>query len=146
MSRRFTWLCGTFFIALAISGSRAEVPPLNPGDLKDMSTHTVVGKLRMVYRSVEMHGDFQYTHGIAEIAVEKVEKGVGPKGGEVVYVRFWNDIWTGKGPVPPHSDGHHVPMQGAVVRAYVKRNHEGSYESLLPNGLEVVAESTTRPR
>jgi hypothetical protein len=111
-----------------------------------MSTHIVVGKLRMVYLSVEMRGDFQYTHGIAEIAVEKVEKGVGPKGGEVVYVRFWNDNWIGKGPVPPHSDGHQVPRQGAVVRAYVKRNHEGCYEALLPNGLEVVAESKTRPR
>ena len=96
-------------------GVEGRSPPLNPDDLKDMSTHIVVGKLRMVYRSVEMHGDFQYTHGIAEIAVEKVEKGVGPKGGEVVYVRFWNDIWIGKGPVPPHSDGHHVPMQGANV-------------------------------
>jgi hypothetical protein len=74
MSRRFTWLCGTFFTALAISGSRAEVPPLNQDDLKDMSTHIVVGKLRMVYRSVEMHGDFQHTHGLAEIAVEKVER------------------------------------------------------------------------
>jgi hypothetical protein len=111
-----------------------------------MSTHIVVGKLRMVYRSLEMRGDFQYVHGIAEIAVDKVEKGAGPKAGEVAYVRFWNEIWTGKGPVPPHSEGHHVPRQGAVVRVFVKRNHESCYEALLPNGLEVVAEPTTRPR
>jgi hypothetical protein len=146
MPRRFTWLWGTIFTALAISGSRAEVPFLTPDEQKVMSTHIVVGKLRMVYGSVEMRGDFQYTHGIAEIVVEKVEKGVGPKAGEVVYVRFWNENWVGKGPTPPHSDGHQVPMQGAAVRAYVKRNHESGYEALLPNGLEVVDSGTTRSR
>ncbi len=127
-------------------GVEGRGSPFRPDELKRESTHIVVGKLRMVYRSVEPGGDFERTHGIAEIVVEKVEKGVGPKGGEVVYVRFWNERWVGKGQVPPHSTGHDVPTKGVVVRAYVKRDRDGSYEALLPNGLAVVTESTTRPR
>jgi hypothetical protein len=133
-------------MALVTSEARAEVPLRRPDELKRESTHIIVGKLRMVYRSVEPGGDFEQTRGIAEIVVEKVEKGVGPNVGEVVYARFWNQRWVGKGEVPPHSRGHRVPTKSAAVRAYLKRDQEGSYDVLLPNGLAVVTESTTRPR
>ncbi len=146
MRSRSVWLCGSIVVALACAGLRADVPPLGVDELKQQATHVVVGKLTTVYRSAKTGDDFVRTSGIAEIVVEKVEKGGGPKVGEVTFVRFWNQHWVGKGMVPPHSPGHHVPAEGAVVRAYLKRGQDGSYEALLPNGLAVVAEPAIRPR
>lgn len=146
MRSRPVWLCGSIVMALACPGLRAEVPVLSPEELKQQATHIVVGKLTTVYRSVKTGDDFERTSGIAEIVVEKIEKGGGPKVGEVTFVRFWNQHWVGKGRVPPHSAGHHVPAEGAVVRAYLKRGQDGTYEALLPNGLAVVAERAIRSR
>jgi hypothetical protein len=140
------WPCSLIVIVFACPGSRAEVPSLRPDELKGEATHIVVGDLRKLYRSVEPGGDFELTRGIAEILVEEFEKGEGPKAGEVVFVRFWNQRWVGKGAPPPHASGHDVPAKGAVARVHAKRGPDGSYEALLPNGLTIVAEPAKRPR
>jgi hypothetical protein len=147
MPPRHIALCALIGFAVVTPVSRAEVPVLRPNDLKQQSTHIVVGKITTLYRSVEPGTDFEQTRGIAEILIDKVEKGAGPKAGEVLFVRFWNQRWVGKGDeVPPHSGGHHVPDQGKTVRAYLTRGKDGSYEVLLPNGLAVVAEPAPRSR
>lgn len=145
MSHRPPWICGLILLALATPTTRAEVPLRRPDEVRREATHIVVGKVRAVYRSVETGRDFERTRGVVELLIEEVEKGEGPKGGEVIYVRFWNDRWVGKGPVTPHSGGHHVPAVGSAVRAYVRRDREGSYEALLPNGLEAMREPAKGP-
>ena len=138
MTCRLIRLCVAIPLILAGVASRAEIPLLRPDELKSNATHVFTGKVREVYRSTEREHDFEETCGVLEIVVGKVEKGVGPKEGEVVYVRFESRRWLGQGDPPPYSSGHHVPAKGAVVRAHAKRDTDGGYEALAPNGLTVL--------
>ena len=58
---------------------------------------------------------------VAEIAVEKAEKGDRIQPGDVVYGRFWNKKWIGKGDPDPHASGHSGPAKGATVFDSEKR-------------------------
>ena len=130
---------------------RAEVPVLRKQELEERATHIVTGRLTTIYRSVKRSAEYESTRGVAEVTVDRVEKGASEKGagekgasekgagvkaGQAVFVRFWNERWIGKGSPPPGSSGHHVPAEGTRVRAYVTQGEDGSFEMLLPNGME----------
>lgn len=72
---------------------------------------------------------------VAEIAVEKAEKGDRIQPGDVAYGRFWNKEWIGKRDPDPHASGHSGTAKGATVRAYLSLR-KGAYCVLLPNGFE----------
>lgn len=130
---------GLVLVGLGLAGVvRAEVPVLKQQELEQQASHIVTGKLQTIYRSVQRSADYESTRGLAEVVADKVEKGAGVRPGEAVFVRFWTERWIGKGSPPPGSSGHHVPAEGARVRAYVVQGKDGSFEMLLPNGLETL--------
>ena len=123
-------------LLLAFAGlAVAEVPNQTLRQLEEGSTHIFTGELRAVYRSVKRGEQFEDTRALAEVLIDKVEKGGGLRPGQAVFLRFWNQEWIGQGPPPPSSGGHHIPAEGTRVRAYVERVKDGTLEVLLPNGL-----------
>jgi hypothetical protein len=65
-----------FLIALTVSlPARAEVPLKSKAQLQDGATHIVVGKVQTVYSVMAESDDWVDTKSVAEIAVQRVEKG-----------------------------------------------------------------------
>jgi uncharacterized protein (TIGR03067 family) len=113
----------------------AEVPVMSRAQLQQHATHIVVGKTQKVYSVKTETDDWVDIDSVAEIVVSRVEKGAQIQAGDVVYGRFWNKRWIGKGNPDPHSTGHRGPTMGESVRAYLIRKN-GAYDVLLPNGFE----------
>ena len=125
-----------FLIALTVSlPARAEVPLKSKAQLQDGATHIVVGKVQTVYSVMAESDDWVDTKSVAEIAVQRVEKGDRIQTGDLVYGRFWNKRWIGEGNPDPYSRGHTGPKAGELVRAYLVRK-DGAYDVILPNGFE----------
>ena len=78
-----------------------EKPDLSPELLRDTATHVVVGEVRQIWSREESTASWDFTHSVAEIAVESVEKGDGLQPGELVYARYWRKRWDGWGTPPP---------------------------------------------
>jgi len=106
---------------------------MSPEELKNESTHIVIGKVRAVYSNTEKSKDWEDTNSVAEISVVSVEKGPDINTGDVIYAHFWKKKWIGKGDPEPHSSGHGGVSKGDFVMAYLKRK-DGGYHVLLPNG------------
>lgn len=128
----------------------ADVKPAKPADLAREATHIVVGKVIGIYTSSKMRKDSEMIQIVAEISIQKVEKGNGLQPEQLVYVRYWQTRWTGKTPERPDSSFsfHNAPKAGNQVRVYLGLNAQnglgnafppGSYNVLLPNGFQVLA-------
>ena len=125
-----------FLIAIAVSAPvGAEVPLKSKAQLQDQATHIVVGKVETVYSVRSENDDWVDTQSVAEIVVQRVEKGDRIQTGDLAYGRFWNRNWIGKGNPEPHSRGHMGPPTDELVRVYLVRK-DGGYNVLLPNGFE----------
>jgi uncharacterized protein (TIGR03067 family) len=123
-------------IALLVSvPAGAEVPLKSKAQLQNGATHIIVGKVETVYSVTGESEDWVDTKSVAEIAVQRVEKGDRIQAGDLVYGRFWNRRWIGKGNPDPYSRGHMGPKAGELVRAYLVRK-DGGYDVILPNGFE----------
>lgn len=126
--------------------SRAEKEPLSPRELQATATHVVIGKVGAIYSRREQNGNYEYTRYAAEVRVQKAEKGEAP--GELIYVRFVDIAWRGKGPPPPGPSGHSPqPQVGGVYRFYLARNaydgltegnKDGGYNVVYGNGVQVL--------
>jgi hypothetical protein len=134
---RFMLASLVFGVGLVLIGevATAEVPDRSAEDMEGAASDVFIGKLRALYRSVRRAEQYEETSGLAEIVVDKVEKGDGVKPGQVVFARYWNRQWIGRGNPPPGSRGHRNPPEGTLVRAYVTRGDDGTFEAMLPNGL-----------
>jgi hypothetical protein len=132
-------------LAMAV---HAAVPAMSPEQLRKESTHVVVGKVTEVYTSAPVkQGDGSTTHIVAQIEVQKVEKGGGLEVGKVVYARYWASKYIGKG-TPPIGSGDQYsdyPKVGDRVRVYLSHNgknfvadtrKDGGYDVMFPNGFE----------
>lgn len=140
------WLKVSIVVAIVSFGDSAlaEKAPLSKKELEETATHIVVGKVQAIYSRQEQRGDYQYTHYVAEIKVDKVEKGEGPK--ELLYVRYLDIAWKGPGQVPPGPGGHYpVPKVAEDYRFYLARNaydgftrdnKDGGYNIIYGNGTE----------
>ena len=127
------------FVALLDSRAPGEVPPLLPEELKQSSTHIVTGEVRRIYTHVETVGPYEQTNGVAEVAITGLEKGDGVKPAGLLYARFWDQRWVGRGEQPPGASGHYdVPARGKRVRIFLKRSADGGYDVLLPNGFHAI--------
>src|SRR5690348_16070303 len=79
----------------------AAVPRQTPDQLKNGATHIVVGTVTDIYTSTTKQGDSATIKIVAQIKIEKVEKGTGLNPGGLVYSRYWAAKWLGKAPAPP---------------------------------------------
>jgi hypothetical protein len=126
-------------LALVAPRAGAEVPNQTPEQLRRHATHAVAGEVQTLYASVSRVGDYEETKGVAEIRVTDVEKGDGPKPGDLVYARYWTRKWVGAGHPPPGSAGHRgLPKAGDTVHVHLKRADDGGYNVLLPNGFRTI--------
>ena len=126
--------------------ARAEKELSSPEELQETATHIVVGKVLAVYARTEKAGDWEYTRRVAEVQVQKVEKGEGVKEKDLIYARYYNRKWIGKGRLPPSDLGHWPhPKAGESWRVYVAKNaydgymfenNDGGFNVLGVNGFE----------
>jgi len=107
--------------------SQAEIIPKSPEEMQKMATHVVQGNVKAIYASSARAGNYQQTHYVAELAVDKVEKGEGLQEKQLVYVRYWTQAWVGPGLPPPGTTGHRgLPSVGQSVRVYlVNKGYDG---------------------
>jgi hypothetical protein len=106
---------------------KAEIVPKTPEEMQEMATHVVQGKVKGVYSSTAKAGNYQRTHYVAELMIDKIEKGTGLKEKQLVYVRYWTQYWVGSGPPEPGTAGHRrIPSAGDAVRVYlVNKGYDG---------------------
>lgn len=132
---------------LLATSVRAEKIPLSQKHLTDLATNIVVGKVNAVYTRDSKNANYHVTHYVAEVAVEKTEKGEGLKPGGLVYVRYWTQGWIGAGNPPPGTNGHSgMGGVGDQVRLYlVNKGYDGGghvtdggYNVVFRDGCEVL--------
>jgi hypothetical protein len=125
----------------------AEKVDMTPEEMQKTATHIVVGKAEQIFARTEKAGNYEYTRYVAEVRVDKVEKGDGFEPGDLMYVRYWHKRWLGPGDPPPDTSGHRgEPAPGDTMRFYTSKNaydgfgttKDGGYNVLGANGFEKV--------
>lgn len=135
------------FMLHACSQARAEKRPLTKAELEETASHIVVGKVQAVYSFKERVKNYGYTRYVAEVKVDKQEKGEGPK--DLIYIRYFTIAWTGAGPREPGPGGHWPrPEINKSYRFYLARNvydgfsksgnKDGGYNVIYGNGIQPV--------
>jgi hypothetical protein len=149
LRKRGVAICG-ILLSLVGGAARAEKEPLSPEELRETATHVVVGKVEQVFARQEKVNNYEYTRYVAEVRVDKLEKGDGLKPGELMYVRYWRRRWVGPGDSPVGSNGHRgLPSEGQAVRVYAVRNgydgfgrtKDGGFNVVGTNGFEAIEET-----
>lgn len=138
----------TFAVLVSITAGNlawAEVPLKTEDELKADASQIVVGKVEAIYTKQTKTANYRKVKGVVEISVVSIEKGATAKlePGDRIYAGFWQSKWIGKGLPEPGASGHDVPDEGNVVRAFLSR-HDGKYEVLLPNGIQVIESAKVR--
>ena len=143
----------TLFAAALLCGHlQAEKPPSSNAKLLKESTNVVTGTVKAIYQRTEKHNSWEYTYFIAEIRVKNSEKGDGIAADSLIYVRYWQKEWKGKGDPPPDTAGHFpLPSKNDAVRVYLARNSydgftdenkDGGFNVIGTNGFEKLPSQT----
>ena len=139
----------SLFLFNFIWGAKA---PSSKQQLETIATHIVVGKVQAVYSYKEREGiplvsGYEYDHKVAEVKIEKVEKGKISE--SLVYVRYWSRKWKGIGLPPPGGQSYeNQPKKGQTCRFYLSRNaydglsrkgkNDGGYNVVYVNGIQPI--------
>ena len=132
--------------------SQAAKAPSSKVQLEKTATHIVVGQVQAVYSYKERKGvplvsGYEYDHKLAEVKVEKVEKGKISE--SLVYVRYWSRKWKGIGFQSPGGQSFSPqPKKGQFCRFYLaknsydglshKDNQDGGYNVVYVNGVQPI--------
>ena len=141
----------SLFLFNFIWGAKA---PSSKQELETIATHIVVGKVQAVYSYKEREGiplvsGYEYDHKVAEVKIEKVEKGKVSE--KLIYVRYWSRKWKGMVLPPPGGQSFSPqPEKGQMCRFYLaknsydglseKGNQDGGYNVVYVNGVEPIKE------
>ena len=139
----------SLFLFNFIWGAKA---PSSKQQLETIATHIVVGKVQAVYSYKEREGiplvsGYEYDHKVAEVKIEKVEKGKISE--SLLYVRYWSRKWKGIGLPPPGGQSYeNQPKKGQTCRFYLSRNaydglsrkgnNDGGYNVVYVNGIQPI--------
>ena len=139
----------SLFLFNFIWGAKA---PSSKQELETIATHIVVGKVQAVYSYMEREGiplvsGYEYDHKVAEVKIEKVEKGKISE--SLLYVRYWSRTWKGIGLPPPGGQSYeNQPKKGETCRFYLSRNaydgwsrkgnNDGGYNVVYVNGIQPI--------
>ena len=137
------------YFSLACSGAKA---PSSEEQLQQVATHIVVGKVQAIYSYKEREGiplvsGYEYEHKIAEVKIDKVEKGKLSE--KLIHVRYWNRTWRGLGLPPPGGQSYYPqPQVGQLCRFYLAKNSydgwsmdkndDGGYNIVYANGVQPI--------
>ena len=144
---------GVFIFCFAPLLNAAKAPS-SKKQLETIATHIVVGEVQAVYSHKEREGipllsGYEYDHKVAEVKIEKVEKGKVSE--KLMYVRYWSRKWMGVGLPPPGAQSFSPqPEKGQLCRFYLaknsydglseKSNQDGGYNVVYVNGVEPIKE------
>lgn len=141
-------LAVALLLVAAPSVVHAEKPNLSPEKLAELSTHIITGNVANIFERVTRDGSWETHHMVAEVRIDKCEKGEGLNAGDLVYVRYWHRGWIGAGQIPPGTNGHRgMPESGQAMRIYLARNaydgfsnanNDGGYNVIGANGFELL--------
>ena len=138
----------SLFLFNFIWGAKA---PSSKLELETIATHIVVGKVQAVYSYKEREGiplvsGYEYDHKVAEVKIEKVEKGKISE--SLVYVRYWSRKWIGLGFPPPGGQSYeNQPKKGQACRFYLAKNSfdgwkdgnkDGGFNVVYVNGIQPI--------
>ena len=139
----------SLFLFNFIWGAKA---PSSKQELETIATHIVVGKVQAVYSYKEREGiplvsGYEYDHKVAEVKIEKVEKGKISE--SLLYARYWSRTWKGIGLPPPGGQSYeNQPKKGQTCRFYLARNSydgwsrkgnkDGGYNVVYVNGIQPI--------
>ena len=139
----------SLFLFNFIWGAKA---PSSKQQLETIATHIVVGKVQAVYSYKEREGiplvsGYEYDHKVAEVKIEKVEKGKISE--SLLYARYWSRTWKGIGLPPPGGQSYeNQPKKGQACRFYLARNaydgwsrkgnNDGGYNVVYVNGIQPI--------
>ncbi len=122
------------FVPLAAYAEKVDTPPA--GMRKD-ATNVIVGRVNAVYARTAVEGKWKVTRYVAEVRVDKDEKGSLAKS-SLAYVRYWRRSWAGVGPVPPSTGGHRgLPKEGETLRIYAVSSGYNGFGTTKDGGLDV---------
>jgi hypothetical protein len=123
------------YVAIAPSKCVAEKAQMFPEELRASATTILTGKIAQIYSVVTTSKDTEVTSFVAEVQVDRVEKG--KYAAPLAYVRFYRIRDVGNGSPPPGDHGHNpTPKIGEAVRVFVATGKDGGFDVLLPNGFE----------
>ena len=140
-----------FFSLLLTPILWAAKAPSSKEQLEAIATHVVVGKVQVIYSYKEREGipvlsGYEYDHKVAEVKIEKVEKGKMSE--SLVYVRYWSRKWKGLGLPPPGGQSYeNQPKKGQTCRFYLakdaydgwsKGSQDGGYNVVYVNGIQPI--------
>ena len=138
----------SLFLFNFIWGAKA---PSSKQQLETIATHILVGKVQAVYSYKEREGiplvsGYEYDHKVAEVKIEKMEKGKISE--SLVYVRYWSRKWIGLGFPPPGGQSYeNQPKKGQAYRFYLAKNSfdgwkdgnkDGGYNVVYVNGIQPI--------
>ena len=142
---------GVFIFCFAPLLNAAKAPS-SKQQLETIATHIVVGKVQAVYSYKEREGiplvsGYEYDHKVAEVKIEKVEKGKISE--SLLYARYWSRTWKGIGLPPPGGQSYeNQPKKGQTCRFYLARNaydgwprkgnNDGGYNVVYVNGIQPI--------
>ena len=107
--------------------------------------------MQAVYSYKEREGipsvsGYEYDHKVAEVKIDKVEKGKVLE--NLVYVRYWIRAWKRIGMPPPGGQSYHPqPKKGDQYRFYLAKNsydgwtdenQDGGYNVVYVNGVQPI--------
>ena len=120
--------------------------------LEKIATHVIVGKVQAVYlykerKGIPALGGYEYDRKVAEVKIEKIEKGKISE--SLVYVRYWSRKWKDIGFQPPGGQSFYPqPKKGQLCRFYLaknsydglshKDNQDGGYNVVYVNGVQPI--------
>ena len=129
---------------MVMSYADAEIPKRSKNELQASASHALTGTVERIYEQKEKQGDFEYTYGVAEVAVERVDKGADVVANDRVFVRYWRNKWIGNGNPPPGHSGHwDIPAKTDSAEIYVKGDRKIGFDVLSPNGFFKVTKLKT---
>jgi hypothetical protein len=123
----------------------AAKAPSSKEQLEKTATHIVVGKVQAIYSYKAREGRYEYDRKVAEVKIDKVEKGKILEG--LVYVRYWSRNWKGLGLPPPGGQSYGPqPKKRQSCRFYLACNaydgwsrdgsQDGGYNVVHVNGVQ----------
>lgn len=109
--------------------------------MEKIATHIVVVKVQTVYFCKEREGfpvlsSYEYDGKVAEVKIEKVEKGKISE--SLVYVRYWSRTWKGLGLPPPGGQSYETQPKNAYDGWSKNENQDGGFNVVYVNGVQPI--------
>jgi len=129
-------IAASLLVILCSEVANAEIPKKSQEELQSTASHAFSGVVQRTYVRTVKRDHSEYTYGVAEIVVSRVDKGKDVVARDRVFVRYWSEKPTNDGrfQAPGHYGHWDVPEERDLVEVYVTGDRTTGYDVLSPNG------------